>query len=146
MIYSTSLIEFFLWFVGFLLFLSSPSTMYLIMILIIHPFKAIAGFILLNNIPKTYEIIENASQNPNFKEEEIMELIKDQIKEMFMQRWNDKKKSLLVYFIITIIALIFDVIIFVVQIIIFGNIKLLLMESTMMLITLIFLSKLFFNF
>jgi hypothetical protein len=141
MIFTTSLFEFFLWFVGFLLFISSPSTMYLIMVLIIHPVKAIAGFILLNNIPKTYEIIENASKNPNFKEDEIIDLIKDQIKEMFVQRWTDKKKSLLVYFLITILALIFDVIIFIVQIIIFGNIKLLLMESTMMLIILIFLSN-----
>jgi len=143
MIYTTSLLEFFLWLVGFLLFLSSPSTMYLIMILIIHPFKAVSGFILLNNIPKTYEIIENASKNPNFKEEEIIEIIKDQIKEMFIQRWTDKKKSLLFYFVITILALIFDVVIFIVQIAIFGNIKLLLMESTMMLITLIFLSNFF---
>ena len=146
MIYTTSLIEFFLWFVGFLLFLSSPSTMYLIMILSFHPFKAIAGFILLNNIPKTYEIIENASKNPNFKEEEIMELIKVQIKEMFMQRWADKKKSLLFYFIITIVALVFDVIIFIVQIFLFGNVKILLMESTMMMITLIFLGKLYLFF
>jgi hypothetical protein len=141
MIYTTSLFEFFLWFVGFLLFISSPSTMYLIMVLIIHPIKAISGFILLNNIPKTYEIIENASNNPNFKEDEIIDLIKDQIKEMFVQRWTDKKKSLLVYFVITILAIIFDVVIFIVQIVIFGNIKLLLMESTLMLIILIFLGN-----
>lgn len=144
MIYITSLIELFLWFMGFLLFLSSPSTMYLIMILIIHPFKAIAGFVLLNNIPKTYEVIENVSKNPNFDEEKIMERIKETIKEMFMQRWTEKKKSLLFYFVITIIAIIFDIVIFIVQIILFGNVKLLLMESTMMLINLIFLSNFIF--
>lgn len=139
MIFTTSLLEFCLWIVGFMLFLSSPSTMYLIMVLFIHPLKAIAGFILLNNIPKTYEIIENVSRNPNFKEEEIMNLIKEQTKEMFMQRWTDKKKSLMFYFIITIIALIFDVVIFIIQIVLFGNLSLLLMESTMLFIIMIFL-------
>lgn len=141
MIFTTSLLEFCLWIIGFMLFLSSPGSMYLIMVLIIHPFKAIAGFILLNNIPKTYEIIENVSRNPNFKEEEIMNLIKEQTKEMFMQRWTDKKRSLMFYFIITIAALVFDVVIFIVQIVLFGNLSLLLMESTMLFIILIFLGK-----
>ena len=146
MIYVTSLLEFCLWLIGFLLFLSSPHTMYLIMVLIIHPFKAIAGFILLNNMPKTYEVIENVCRNPNFKEEEIMNLIKEQIKEMFMNRWTEKKKSLMFYFIMTILNLIFDVVIFIVQIVIFGNLTLLLMESTMLFIVLIFLSKFFIFF
>jgi len=141
MIFTTSLLELCLWFIGFLLFLSSPGTMYLIMILIIHPFKAIAGFILLNNLPKTYEIIENVSRNPNFKEEEIMNLIKEQTKEMFMQRWTDKKRNLMFYFIVTIVALVFDVVIFIVHIVLFGNLSILLMESTMLFIILIFLSK-----
>lgn len=139
MIYITSLLELCLWLIGFMLFLSSPGTMYLIMVLIIHPLKSIAGFVLLANLPKTYEIIENVSKNPNYKEEELIELIKDQTREMFMQRWTDKKRSLMFYFIITVAAIIFDVTIFIVQIIIFGNIKLLLMESTMLLIILIFL-------
>lgn len=145
MIFTTSLLEFCLWIIGFMLFLSSPGTMYLIMVLIIHPFKAIAGFILLNNIPKTYEIIENVSRNPNFKEEEIMNLIKDQTKEMFMQRWNDKKRSLMFYFIVTIAALVFDIVILIVQIVLFGNLSLLLMESTILFIILVFLSNIFYN-
>lgn len=146
MIFTTSLLEFCLWIIGFMLFLSSPGSMYLIMVLIIHPFKAIAGFILLNNLPKTYEIIENVSRNPNFKEEEIMNLIKEQTKEMFVQRWTDKKRSLMFYFIVTIAALVFDVVIFIVQIVIFGNLTLLLMESTMLFIILIFLGNRFFYF
>jgi len=144
LIYSTSLFEFALWIVGLLMFISSPGNMYLIWVLIIHPVKACFGFSLLKNIPKTYEIIENLTKNPNFEEDKIMELISTQIRETFLEKWTQNKMKLLWYLISTIIALLVDIVIFIVQVIIFGNPKWFLMQTSLLFIIILFISKFLF--
>lgn len=144
MIYSTSLFELALWVVGLLLFITSPSNMYLIWVLIIHLVKAILGLILLNAMPKTYEIIENLARNPNFEEEKIMELITAQVRETFMERWTQNKNKLLWYLIANIFCLIVDIVIFIVQVVIFGRDEWFLMQTSLLFIIIVFISKFFF--
>lgn len=139
MIYTTSLFEFALWIVGLLLFLSSPKNLYLIWVLVTHIAKSILGFILLGNMPKTYEIIENVAKNPNFEEEKIIDLIQSQIRETFVQRWADNKNRLLLYLICTLISLLVDLIIFIVQIRVFGNDSWFLMQTSLLFIILVFI-------
>lgn len=141
MIYSTSLFEFALWIVGLLLFIASPRNMYLIWVLIIHPVKAIFGLRVLDSMPKTYEIIENLARNPNFEEEKILELISTQIRETFIERWSQNRMKLLWYLISTILALIIDIIIFIVQVVVFGNKNLILMQTSLLFIILVYISK-----
>jgi hypothetical protein len=140
-IYSTSLFEFALWLVGLFLFLSSPRNLYLIWALVIHIAKSILGFILLSSMPKTYEIIENVAKNPNFEEDKIIDLIQSQIRETFIQRWADNKNKLLWYLICTFICFFIDVVIFIVQISIFGNKNFFLMQTSLLFIMLIFIGR-----
>jgi hypothetical protein len=146
MIYSTSLFEFALWFIGFLLFIASPGNMYLIWILIIHVIKAIFGIALLSAMPKTYEIIENIARNPQFEEDKIIELIQAQIRETFIERWNDNRRKLLFYLIATVVSLLIDIIIFIVQIAVFGKDQWFLGQTCLLFIILIFLSKIYNSF
>ena len=144
LMYSTSLLEMALWLVGLLLFFSSPGNMYLIWVLIVHPVKAFIGMQILDSMPKTYEIIENLAKNPNFEEDKIMELISAQIRETFLERWTQNKNKLLWYLITTIICLLTDVVIFIVQIVIFGRDQWFLMQTSLLFIIIIFASKFLF--
>jgi len=141
MIYTTSLCEFALWLVGLLIFLSSPKNLFLIWVLIIHVAKSILGLVLLNSIPKTYEIIENVAKNPNFEEDKIIDLIQSQIRETFVQRWTENKRKLLYYLLCTVFSFITDIVIFLVQIYVFGNPSWFLMQTSLLLIILVFLGK-----
>jgi hypothetical protein len=141
LVYNTSLFEIFLWIIGFLMFMVIPSKLYLIWVLIGHMVKGILGIVLLNHMPKTYEIIENLSKNPNFEEDKIMDMINTQIRETFLERWNANRRKLLFYLIATIFSLVVDIVIFIVQICLFGNPDYFLMEATFLSIVFVFISK-----
>ena len=91
LIYNTSIFEISLWVLGFFLFIASPKDMYLIWFLVVHIGKGVIGIILLNKMPKTYEIMENVAKNPNFDEDKIIDLIKKEIKETFILKWEENK-------------------------------------------------------
>jgi hypothetical protein len=141
LIYNTSLFEVFLWIVGFLMFMVAPGKLYLIWVLIGHLVKGILGLLLLSQIPKTYEIIENLAKNPNFEEDKIMDLINTQIRETFLERWTQNRRKLLMYLIATIFSLLVDLVIFIVQICLFGNPNYFLMEATFLSIVFVFIGK-----
>lgn len=141
MIYSTSLFEMALWIVGMLLFISSPGNMYLILVLSLHPFKGILGLIILGSMPKTYEIIENIANNPNYEEDKILDLVTSQIRETFLERWTQNKTKLLWYLISTCACLLIDLIIFIVQIVVFGKDGWFLMHTSLLFIIIVFISK-----
>jgi hypothetical protein len=141
LIYNTSLFEIFLWIIGFLMFMVIPSKLYLIWVLISHLFKGILGLILLNQLPKTWEILENIAKNPNFEEDKIMDLIQTQIKETFLERWTVNRRKLLMYLIATIVSLVVDLVIFIVQICLFGNPDYFLMEASFLTIVFVFISN-----
>ena len=139
LIYNTSIFEIALWIVGFLLFISSPKDMYLIWILIVHIAKGVIGIILLNKMPKTYEIMENVARNPNFDENKIIELIEKEIKDFFMIKWEENKNKFFIYLISTIVCLVIDLIIFIAQVSAFGKDEWLLMQTCMLFTILIFI-------
>ena len=139
LIYNTSFYELTLWIITFLLFISSPKDMYYTWILIVHVIKAIFGFILLNKMPKTFEIIENVSKNPNFNEDKIIDLIKKEIKESFIISWGENKGKFLSYLIITIICFGIDFILNIIQIIKFGKNEWLLRQTCMLFSLIIFI-------
>lgn len=139
LIYNTSIFEIALWIVGFLLFISSPKDMYLIWILIVHIAKGAIGIILLNKMPKTYEIMENVAKNPNFDENKIIELIEKEIKDFFIIKWEENKNKFLLYLASTIICLAIDLIIFIAQVSAFGKDEWILMQTCMLFTILIFI-------
>ena len=139
LIYNTSIFEMALWVLGFLLFIASPKDMYLIWILIVHIAKGVMGLILLNRMPKTYEILENVAKNPNFDESKIIELIEKEIKDFFIEKWGENKSKFFIYLISTIGCLVIDLIIFIAQITAFGKNEWLLMQTCMLFTILVFI-------
>ena len=139
LIYNTSIFEIALWIIGFLLFIASPKDMYLIWILIVHIAKGILGMILLRRMPKTYEILENVAQNPNFDENKIIDLIEMEIKDSFLNKWEQNKNLFFFYLVSTWVNVCIDLIIFIVQVFAFGNDEWLLMQTCMIFTILIFI-------
>ena len=125
LIYNTCLYEIILWVLTFFLYLSSPKDMYYTWILLVHIIKAFLGFILLNKMPKTFDIIENVAKNPNFDEDKMtfmgIDLIKKEIKETFIVKWEESKCIFLIYLIVTIMCFGIDFILCITQLINFGK-------------------------
>ena len=140
MVYTTSVLEIALWLVGLLLFISNPRNFYAIWILLIHLTKGILGLILLNHLPKTFEIIDALYKKENLDEEKIIETIDIIIKETFFERWTQNKTKLLIYFIMTILCLLSDCVIFFVQLFLFGNPNYLMQVIILFLILIFFIS------
>ena len=139
LIYNTSIFEISLWVLGFFLFIASPKDMYFIWILIVHIGKGIIGLLLLNKMPKTYEIMENVAKNPNFDETKIIELIEREIKDSFMLKWEENKNKFLLYLVTTGVCLTLDFIIFIAQISEFGKDEWILMQTCMVFTILVFI-------
>lgn len=139
LVFNTSVFELALWILGFLLFIASPKDMFLIWLLIGHLIKAAIGIVLLDKMPKTYEILENVAKDPNFDESKIIELLENEIKLSFMNKWANNKSKFFAYLICTIICLGIDFIIFIVQICAFGKEDWFLMQTCMLFTILVFI-------
>ena len=139
LIYTSSILEFTIWFFGFLVFIASPKNLYLIWLLIGHIGKGIIGLYLLRQMPKTHDIIENLAQNPSFDESKIIELIQKQIRDSFMEKWSANKKHFFAYMVITIVCIVIDFIMFIVQVAVFGKDEWILMQTCMLFIMVVFI-------
>lgn len=135
----TSLFELGFWVFGFFLFIASSSDMWLIWLLVLHIFKGVYGILLLEAIPKTQDIIETVANKPNVEEDKILELIQEEIKNSFMDKWTNNKGKFFCYCISTIISVFIDIIIFIVQIAAFGKDEWILMQTCMLFIMLVFI-------
>jgi len=138
-VYTISLLEIIMWIVGFFVFCSSPSDLYLIWVLIVHIIKGSLGLYLLSKMPKTYEIMENVAKNPDFDENKITDQINKQIKEIFITRFSEKKCYFYAYLLSNIICLVIDFVILLVQIIVFGDDDWILMQTCMLFIMIIYI-------
>ena len=139
LIFNTSIFEMAMWVLGFLLFIASPKDMYLVWFLIVHVAKGAIGLILLNKMPKTYEILENVAKNPNFEESKIIELIEKEIKDFFIIKWGENRNKFFLYLVSTITCLVIDLVIFIAQVSAFGKEEWLLMQTCMLFTILVFI-------
>lgn len=143
MIYNTSLYEMGIWIVGLLLFIASPSQLFYVWFLILHVPRSVLGFVLLSNMPKTFEIIENVAKNPNFEEDKIITMLQAQIRESFIVRWTDNRMKFLIYLISTLVCTLIDLIMLIVMIAIFGNNNYVLLEICMLFVAVALIGKCF---
>jgi uncharacterized membrane protein YcjF (UPF0283 family) len=90
-------------------------------------------------MPKTHDIIENLAQNPSFDESKIIELIQKQIRDSFMEKWSANKKHFFAYMVITIVCIVIDFIMFIVQVAVFGKDEWILMQTCMLFIMVVFI-------
>ena len=139
LIFNTSIFEMAMWVLGFLLFIASPKDMYLVWFLIVHVAKGAIGLVLLNKMPKTYEILENVAKNPNFEESKIIELIEKEIKDFFIIKWGENRNKFFLYLVSTITCLVIDLVIFIAQVSAFGKEEWLLMQTCMLFTILVFI-------
>ena len=91
-------------------------------------------------MPKTYEIMENVAKNPEYDEKKITEQINNQIKEIFITRFSEKKCNFYAYLVINIICLVVDFILLIAYFfIVLGDDDWILMQTCMLFIMVIFL-------
>ena len=139
-VYNISILEIAIWIAGLFIFFSKPSDLFLIWFSIVHIPKGALGLCLLNVMPKTYEIMENVAKNPEYDEKKITEQINNQIKEMFISRFSEKKCYFYAYLICNIICLVIDFILLIAYFfIVFGDDDWILMQTCMLFIMVIYL-------
>ena len=95
----------------FCLFCSSPKTLSKIWWYIFHLFRSIIGLLIIQNLPRTYEIIENLEDIPQDLNEVKIKLIQD-----FFSLLKAKKKKLkmflMIYFGLTVLCMVIDIMMF----------------------------------
>jgi hypothetical protein len=138
MVFSISLLELGLWMVSLLLFIASPKTLYLIWVLFLHVGKAVLGLILITNMPKTYEIMDELYKREDIEEERFVEILESLTNQIFMERWKENRIKLFIYFILNILCMVSDSAIFALQLILYGNLNYFLMQITLMFIIIVF--------
>lgn len=112
LLFWNSSIETITWIVGFVLFLFDPKEMFFIWILITHLIRAFIGIVSRVYLPKSSDVIDSLDHI----EDQSLESIQDEMLSSYrslLQRCEGKMKCLLkTYFILTLINIIIDIIIF----------------------------------
>ncbi|CDW79748.1 UNKNOWN [Stylonychia lemnae] len=140
-IFWASIIELCMFLLGFILFCVVPELMAFIWLHVFHIPRSILGFILLKNLPRSHDIVAQLEIPDNhYGLEQISELLKENIKKIFMKSADECKGLLLGYCILTLISTTFDFIEFLVQFIRFGRDGDEHSELAMLALTLIFLA------
>jgi hypothetical protein len=137
-IYSTSLFEIALWLVGLLLFISSPKTLYLIWPLSLHIGKGILGLILIEKFPKTFEIMDIIYKKEDIEDGTIVGELEKTMKELFFQRWKENRIRLFVYFLLNVLCIFADGVIFFIQLILFGKVNYFSMQIGLLFLIIVF--------
>jgi hypothetical protein len=106
--YWISLIEFFVWLVLLMLFISSPKTMSINWLFIYHVARGSLGIFITFRTPNTHQVIENIADYENSSLEEIQKSLEMKYVELIQQNDTILKPLLISYFIITIIGFIID--------------------------------------
>lgn len=144
MVFSSSILELMLWTISLLIFFAAPSDLWFTWILIPHVGRGILGIILINNFPKTYEILDNLAKNPDFEEEKIMDMVQQNLRDTFSERFAENRTKLVIYLAFTCVCLIIDFVLFWVQVFVNMNAHGLL-KISLLFIIIVLLGKIFFN-
>eukprot|EP00347_Sterkiella_histriomuscorum_P012840 403367024 len=129
-IYWCSVLEIFIFCVGLLLFFSYPSDMAYIFMHILHPIRGYFGFLIGKQMPKSHDFIKLLNQETQgdlenekrFNFEEFFSHIIQAVKKIVTTIASNMETKLKVYFILTIICILFDFIEFIIQLVRFGHI------------------------
>ena len=106
--YWVSLIEFFIWLVLLMLFISSPRTMSINWLFIYHVARGSIGIFILFKTPGTHQVIDNIADCENSSLEEIQKNLELKYAELLQENTNILKPLLISYFVITIIGFVID--------------------------------------
>lgn len=110
-LYWVSIIEFFIFFILFCFFCASPKVLGKMWWYIFHIVRGIVGIIIIINLPKTFEVINNIKViSENLSE------IKNSLIKMFLELLSQKQKKLklllMLYFSTTVLCTVIDLMMF----------------------------------
>lgn len=108
LLYWVSILEIFLFLIGFALFLSSPQNFSIFWVFITHVVRAILGFILLKRIPHSHQVIEDLNEIETNSIEEIEKNILHSYLNLLSRNETKIRPILIWYFVLTIIDIIID--------------------------------------
>lgn len=111
-IYWISLLEGSIWILQWALFLSSPSSLAVVWFFLPHLARAIVGFIILRNLPNTFQVIENLRDYENQSLDDIQNQMLNNFKGLLANNEAKLQPWLISYFVLTIIDLIIDIVMF----------------------------------
>lgn len=108
---TTSISEALLWFLSVLIYFDSGSKYFIVWLQILHLIKGTIGLYILNNLPMTYDIIENMNVDVKTLETKVYnDIVREVIKDKALPKLKELKCSLLSYFLLAIINFFIDVI------------------------------------
>lgn len=111
-LYWGSITEFAVWLVLLALFISDPSSMAINWLFVYHVARGSIGIIIICKIPKTHEVLEDMGEFENSSLEEVQRGLESKYALLLQKADIVLKPLLMAYFIITIISLLVDIIIF----------------------------------
>ena len=111
-LYWIGLLEYFLWIVLLSLFISDTKDMKKIWFFLYHIPRATIGIIILNLLPKTHQAIERIDNFDSNNLEEIQNNLKNEYMKIIITSERPLKVLFIIYFILTVISIIVDVLFF----------------------------------
>jgi hypothetical protein len=105
-------LEYLTWIVLLALFISSPKSLALIWVLFYHNARATVGLFILRQMPKTHQVVENLRDYENNSLEDIQKSMEENYISLIHNSEHVWKPLLITYFILTVLSLIIDVIMF----------------------------------
>ena len=105
-----------LWLFLLFAFFAVPAELWGVWLLVGHPLRGVLGMIMLRFLPRTHEIVEDIDLSDiaqtDISVEKLTEKIKFDLSVQFMNKANESKNWQLFYTFGTIIAYIFDILVF----------------------------------
>jgi hypothetical protein len=105
-------LEYLTWLVLLALFISSPKSLAVIWVLFYHNARATVGLFILRHMPKTHQVVENLRDYENNSLEDIQKSMEENYISLIHNTENVLKPLLITYFILTVLSLIIDVVMF----------------------------------
>lgn len=111
-LYWGGLTEFFLWFILIGLFISDVQKMKIVWFFLFHIPRGTIGLIILSSLPKTYEALTHINQIESNDLEEIKKQIIDDYVNIVLSKEKVLKPLLISYFVLTLVSVIIDILLF----------------------------------
>jgi hypothetical protein len=112
LLYWVSITEIFLFAMGFILFISSPSNFSIFWAFITHVIRAALGFIILKRLPRSHVVIEELKEFENDSLEDVENKILEIYRNLLQNNESRLKTPMIWYFVFTIIDILVDNILF----------------------------------
>ena len=111
-LYWNGILDLFLYFICFCLFLSYASQFWRNIFFIGHAVRGVISLLILKYLPTTSSVIENLRDFENESLQEIHNKIYEQYKQLLVQNERRIRPSMYAYWIVTVIDFLIDIIVF----------------------------------